>query len=214
VLRGLAAAIACVATTGIAAPLSQTEIIELCGNADDAAQCGRVIEETQLKRLPNLARRDGNALVISLYPSGSATFTDTDDAVNGRSYSLWNYLDSMNAVVIYTTFGDATGFTILQRSTNRRTDLPAEPIVSPDRQHLATADVCPTHCLNEIAVWRVTREGIRKELVWTPPASWSDAAARWKDADTLTLDYTASGSTSGTSVDRALSDAAWKRAAP
>ena len=76
------------------------EIVDLRG-AEDAAHCGRLIEEVQLKRLPNLARRDGDGLLVSLYPSGTATFTDSDDPVNGRSYSLWDFLDPINAVVLY-----------------------------------------------------------------------------------------------------------------
>ena len=152
--------------------------------------------------------------MVSLYPSGNATFTDIDDPVNGHSYSLWNYLDSVNAVVLFTTAGDATGFTLLQRSTNRRTDLPAEPSLSPDRQHLVTVDVCPTRCTNEVAVWRITRDAVKKDLVWTPAGAWSDASANWKDPETLTIEYTASGSTSGASLERKLADPTWKRAAP
>jgi hypothetical protein len=212
--RAVVATLACASALATAAPLTQSEIAELCASADDSSQCGRVIEETQLKRLPDLARRNGSALVVTLYPSGTATFTDSDDADNERSYSLWNYLDSINAVVLFTTTGDATGFTLLQRTTNRRTELPAEPVLAPDRQRLVTADICPTRCVNEVAVWRVTRDGVRKELVWTPPASWSDAAAKWKDADTLTIDYSTAAAPGSVSIDRKLVDPSWKRASP
>ena len=117
-----------------------------------------------MKRLPNLARREGNVLTVTLYPEGSAVFTDSDDSVNARSYSLWDYLDGINAVLVYTTTGDATTFTLLQRATNRRFELPTEPQLAPDRQHLVTADICEVQCSNEIAVWRVTRDSVRKEL--------------------------------------------------
>jgi hypothetical protein len=212
-LRLAAAAFACVAVVAAAAPMTRAEIAGLCSNAEDSAHCGRLIEEAQLKRLPSLARRDGNSLLISLYPSGTATFTDSDDAVNGRSYSLWNYLDAINAVVLYTTAGDATSFTLLQRTTDRRVELPSEPTLAPDRAHLVTADVCPTRCINEIAVWRLSRDGVRKDLVWSPPATWTDAAATWKDADTLNIEYS-EGTTSGATLQRKLSDAGWKRAVP
>ena len=49
--------------------------------------------------------------MVSLYPSGTATFTDVDDTVNGRSYSLWDSLDPINAVVLYTTTNNTTLFT-------------------------------------------------------------------------------------------------------
>ena len=197
-----------------AAPLPEGEIAQLCAAAEDTAHCGRLIEEVQLKRLPNLARREGNALHVSLFPGGTATFIDGDDPVNGRSYSLWDFIDGINAVVLYTSAGDSSGYTLLQRASNRRFDLPAEPQLSPDRTHLVTADVCASRCVNEIAVWKVTRDGIFKELAWSPGAAWIDAAAKWKDAGTLAIDYTSAGAATGAKLERALSDPAWKRLPP
>jgi hypothetical protein len=210
----LAAAMSWISLTGSATPLTQQEIVSLCGNAEDAAQCGRLIEEVQLKRLPNLARRDGDALLVSLYPSGTASFNDSDDPVNGRSYSLWDFIDAINAVVLYSTAGESTSFIVLRRTTNRRFDLPAEPQLSPDRLRIVTADVCPSRCVNEIAVWRVAPESLRKELVWTPAERWSDAAATWKDESTLAIEYTPAGSDKASIVERKLADPVWKRAAP
>ena len=197
-----------------ATPLAQREIVTLCANAEDAAHCGRLIEEVQLKRLPNLARRDGDVLLVSLYPSGAATFTDSDDPVNGRSYSLWDFLDPINAVVLYSTAGESTSFLVLRRTTNRRFDLPAEPQLSPDRLYIVTADVCPIRCTNEIAVWRVSPESLRKELVWTPGERWSDVTATWKDATTLAIEYTPAGADKAAIVERKLADPVWKRVGP
>jgi hypothetical protein len=112
-LRALAAAACCISPLALGAPVSNTELAEVCAQAEDSAHCGRLVEALQLKRLPNLARRERNVLSVSLYPSGSADFTDSDDAVNGRSYSLWDYLDGINAVLLYTTAGDNTTFTLL-----------------------------------------------------------------------------------------------------
>lgn len=208
--RALAAAACFASSIALGAPLSNTELAEVCAQAEDAAHCGRLVEAVQLKRLPNLARREGNVLSVSLYPSGSANFIDSDDPVSGRSYSLWDYLDGINAVVLYTTAGDATTFTLLQRATNRRIELPTEPELAPDRRRLVTADICESRCSNEIAVWRVGREGIRKELAWSPGPAWSDAVAKWKDAATLSFEYAGPGGT-GT-ADRRLDDPSWKRA--
>jgi hypothetical protein len=208
------AALSWISLAASAMPLTQQEIVNLCGNAEDAAHCGQLIEEVQLKRLPNLARRDGDTLLVSLYPSGTAAFKDSDDPVNGRSYSLWDFLDPINAVVLYSTAGESTSFIVLRRTTNRRFDLPAEPQLSPDRQHIVTADVCPTRCINEIAVWRVAPESLRKELAWTPGQRWSDAAATWKDESTLAVEYTPAGADKGAVVERKLSDPVWKRVAP
>ena len=72
-----------------------------------------------------------------------------------------------------------------------------------------TADVCEARCSNEVAVWLVTREGIRKELAWSPARSWIDAGANWKDAQTLAIEYTTL--TESGKIERALDDASWRR---
>jgi len=210
----LVVAVSWISLTAGATPLTRQEIVSLCGNAEDAAHCGRLIEEVQLKRLPNLARRDGALLLVSLYPSGSATFTDSDDPVNGRSYSLWDFLNPINAVVLYSTAGDSINFIVLARRTNRRFDLPAEPQLSPDRLHIVTADLCPSRCTNEIAVWRIAPESLVKELVLRPGEGWSDVAATWKDADTVAIEYTPSGADKAAIVERKLTDPVWKRVTP
>src|SRR6266496_2423189 len=122
--RALAAvAVCCASPLAYGAPLSNSELTEVCAQADDPVHCGRLVEAVQLKRLPNLARREGNVLTVTLYPAGSAIFTDSDDPVSGRSYSLWDYLDGINAVLVYTTAGDKASFTLLTRSNNRRYEL-------------------------------------------------------------------------------------------
>lgn len=210
--RALAAVLCLIPLFALGAPLTEAQIEKICAEADDSAHCGRLVEKVQLKRLPNLAQRKGNALLVSLFPAGTATFTDSDDAVSGRSYSLWDYLDGINAVLLYTTEGDNVSFTLLQRAGNRRFEFPAEPHLSPDGQRLLTADFCAQDCVNEVAVWRVSADGVRKELVWTPAEAWADASAQWKDADAVKIEYTA-GEKSGT-LERKLADPAWKRVPP
>jgi len=210
-LRILVVAAACIPLFATGTRLSDEEIAGACAKAEGQAHCGRLVEEIQLKRLPGLARRDGERLLVALYPSGTATFTDVDDPVKGRSYSLWDSLDPINAVVLYTTTNDATLFTLLQRTTNRRFDLPAEPQLSPDRQRLVTADICAKGCSGEIAVWRISKDDLKKELAWSPGSIWSDAAATWKSADTLTIVYTPAGQQGDATFERKLSDPSWTR---
>jgi len=209
VFRALAAGFSMAASLAAAVPPTNAELEEVCAQAEDAAHCGRLVEEMQMRRLPSLARREGRTLSVSLFPSGTATFTDSEDVIQGRSYSLWDYLDALNAVLLYTTAGDNVTFTLVQRANNRRVELPTEPQLAPDRRRLVTADVCERRCSNEIAVWRIAPEAIRKELAWPVDTSWLDAGAKWKDAETLTIEYTRADG-SGT-LERTLSDPAWKR---
>lgn len=200
------------AAAAFALPLTPEELIKVCAQAEDTSHCGRMVEEVQLKRLPYLATREGTVLKVSLYPSGAESFADTEALNGGRSYSLWDYLSEINAVVLYTTDGDDVTFTVLQRASGRKTSLPADPKLSPDRARLVTADFCEKRCVNELAVWRVTRDGIHKEWTWKPQEAWADAVASWKNVDTIAIEYSISGKDARSRVERRLSDASWVRA--
>ena len=199
------------AALGIATPLSPDELAAACVGTEGPSHCARKVEEIQLKRLPNLATRDGVTLKVSLYPTGVATFADTEALNGGRTYALWDFVSEVNAVVLFATDGSDSSFVFLQRTNGRRYDLPAEPKVSPDRAKLATADFCPSNCGNELAIWRVTRDGVYKELAWKPARPWDDAGVSWKDAGTLVLEYTPAGSATAATLERRLTDAGWRR---
>src|SRR2546423_5246597 len=140
---------------GISLPAAQ--VTELCANAEDQAHCGRLIEEVQLKRLPGLAVRDGDDLKVSLFPSGTTTFRDSVAITGAKSFTLWDYFDRINAVVLFTTDGDQTGFLLLQRTNGKQYRLPAEPILAPDRPPPVTVDICAKICAGAVAAsgaWR------------------------------------------------------------
>jgi hypothetical protein len=210
---GIALVFATCASFAHALSLPANQIAELCANAEDQAHCGRLIEEVQLKRLPDLAVRNGDDLKISLFPSGTATFRDSVALSGAKSFTLWDYLDWINAVVVFTTDGDQTGFILLQRANGRQYRMPSEPVLAPDRRHLVTVDICAKICDGDVTVWRVTRDDVVKELTWKPQPAWSDASATWVDAETLRFDY-AMGGDERRKQDRRLSDGVWMRARP
>lgn len=195
----------------VAVPVSLDEITQLCGGGPGPENCGRRIEAVQLKRLPDLARRDGGTLSVSLFPAGSTSFVDTGAQGRERTYSLYDYLSEINAVVLYVTDGTDASFLLLQRATGRRTELPADPRLSPDRQNLVTADFCANHCSSEIAIWHVTRDGVYRTHSWRPHASWSDASATWKGDATITVEYTLAGQSASAVLERRLTDSDWAR---
>jgi hypothetical protein len=194
-----------------AAPVSPERVIELCTQADGPAHCGRLIEAEQLKSLPNLAERDGDTLKIALFPTGSRAFVDSSARGGEKSYALWDYWSPVNAVVLFVTTGEALSYAVLQRATGQVTALPAEPTLAPDRQRVVVADFCADRCANELSIWRVTRDGLQRELSYRPTAAWTDVTATWKDAETLVVRYTPPGDTEARSVERTLAAADWKR---
>lgn len=207
----LCVCLALAAATAGANPLSSDELATICAQTEGSAHCARKVEELQLRRLPNLATRDGANLTVLLYPTGRAVFTDTEALNGGRSYSLWDFINELNAVVLFTVDGANVTFTLLQRTTGRKIELPAEPKVSPDRARIATADFCPSGCVNELAIWRVTRDGFHKEYSWAPKERWVDAGVSWKNPDTVVVEYTREGATASATLQRMLSDAGWLR---
>jgi hypothetical protein len=205
----VALALAAVASVAGAVPPTREELAQWCGEAEDAAHCGRLVEQQQLKRLPGLARRDGVHLRVALFPSGTTTFTDVENPLQMLSYSLFDSIDPINAVLLFKTDGEKSSFVLLQRAGNRTVELPSEPALSPDRQRLATADFCATGCVNELAIWRVTREGVVKELAWRSAEDLSDATPRWKDADTVVVEYSRPGDEARRTLERKLSQGGW-----
>jgi len=194
-----------------AAPVTQARITDLCAQAEGPAHCGRLIEADQLKALPNLAIRDGGTLKVLLYPTGAREFVDVDTLHGSTTWSLWDYWSQVNVVVLFTTDTDRLGYATLQRTTGQVTAVPAEPSLSPDRQHMAVADFCATNCDNEVSVWAVARDGIRKELGWKPDAPWTDVSVQWKGDNTVVLEYTPKGEDKPRTVEHRLVDAEWQR---
>jgi hypothetical protein len=194
-----------------AEPIARERMMELCANVEGPAHCARILEAEQLKALPDLAKREGDTLTVRLFPSGTRVLADSLAANTERSYALWDYWSPINAVVLFVASGDDVRYAVLQRATGQLTTLPAEPVLAPDRQRIAVADFCSRNCTNEVSVWRVSREGVRRELTFRPPADWSDVTVAWKDAETLVLQYDPAGGGERKSVDRKLAASDWKR---
>lgn len=212
-LRRAAGVLAAVAVAGAqAVPPTPERVMELCNNVESPAHCGRKVEAEQLKVLPNLAVRSGDTLRVSLYPSGTRDFVDSLGANAEKSYALWDYWSPINAVVLFVASGETITYAVLQRATGHFTALPAEPVLAQDRQRVAVADFCPRQCANELSVWRVTREGLVRELVYKPAAPWADVTVAWRDPDTLTISYQPAGADTPRTVERKLTAPDWRKA--
>ena len=195
-----------------AGSLSPAQVAALCGNAEDMSHCGRLIEEQQLKRFPDLATRDGDELRVALYPRGDVVFRDVVRPSSVEVYTLWDVLPQINGVLLFVNQGDRSSYLLLLRANGRQFRLPSEPALAPDRQSLVTADVCASGCDNEVALWRVTRDDVRKERVLRPDGPWSDVTAEWSGPDTVVVEYVRDGDPQRQSLRLARTDARWRPA--
>jgi hypothetical protein len=194
-----------------AAPPTPAELTKLCGNAEDQAHCGRLVEARQLPKLKAVATREGDELKIALLPVGLATFRDAVNIIGARTYAVWDYLEDLEAVVLFATDGDRTEFWIVARRGGGEFRVPSEPVLAPGHRRFATADFCADACDNELAVWRIDGSGVRKELTWKPSETWADAGVTWKGAEALAIEYTVAKASSPRTIERRINDATWTR---
>jgi len=197
-----------------AAPLPRAELVALCAEAEDQAHCGRLVEARQLRALSRIVERNGDELRVLLSPFGLSVFHDTVNVNGARTYAVWDYLENQETLVLFTTVGDRTAFLLVQRHTGEEYRVPSEPVMAPDDRRFATADFCARECDNEVAVWRIDRDHVRKEAAWTPPAAWSDVSVMWRGPDAIALEYSLPGETRPRTLERRLDDASWQKVRP
>jgi hypothetical protein len=210
-LVAIASLVAAGSMNAWAAPISRAELTSLCIEAEDAAQCGRLVEQRQLRALSRIVERDGNELRVSLSPFGLTIFRDSANVRGTRSYAVWDYVEDLDTLVLFTTNGDRSGFMLVQRRGGGEYGLPAEPVFSPDREHFVTVDVCPRECDNEITLWRIGRESVAKVAQWRPPADWTDASATWRGDGRIAIDYSSSSEGASRTIERRLADPSWQK---
>ena len=174
------------------------------------SHCGRLIEEQQLRRFPGVATRDGEELRVTLFPRGDLVFRDVVRPTAVESYTLWDVMPEINGVLLFVNQGDRSSYLLVMRGNGRRFRLPSEPALSPDRQYVVTADFCASGCDNEVALWRVSRDDVRKERTLRAPAPWSDATAEWTGPDTIEVDYVVEGQAQRQQLRLGRADPRWR----
>ena len=187
-----------------AAPLTPAELTRLCTNAEDQAHCGRLVEASRLPALKKIVTREGDELRIALVPAGLTVFRDAINIIGARTYAVWDYVEDVDAIVLFATDGDRTEFWLVQRRGGAEFRLPSEPVLAPGHKRFATADCCADGCANELAIWRIDDPGVRKELAGNPAEPWRDAGVTWKGTETLAIEYTPDSDARPRSLERRL----------
>jgi hypothetical protein len=212
-LRGAGAwtLLASLAVAGLAhaAPPTPAELTALCASAEDQAHCGRLIEARQLPRVARFVERDGDELRVSLVPFGLTILRDSVEVNGAKSYAVWDYLEDADTLVLFATDADRTSFLLVQRRGGAEYRVPSEPVLAPDGRHFATADFCAEGCDNQVVVWRIASNGVRRELAWTPDAAWSDVSVAWRAPDTLKIEYALPDRPGSRIAERRLGDPGW-----
>lgn len=193
-------------TPGATALPPTTEVAAICADATSARHCIRKVEAIQLRRFPQLARREGDRLVLELR-GAPASFDDTGE----RAYAFWGYLAAIDAVAVYAQAGDSMHMLLVLRPSGASVELANEPLLSPDAARVATVDFCDVGCDNEIVIWRIDAAAVRKERYYRPRTRWLDVSARWKDGDTLVIERRTEALPGPASFEFRLGDPGWVR---
>jgi hypothetical protein len=194
-----------------ASPISAADLAALCRDVEDQAQCGRLVEARKLRALPGIAERNGDELRVTLVPFGLSVFHDTINFRGARTYAVWDYLEHFDTLVLFTTVGERTGFLLVQRRSGEEYRVPSDPVIAPDERHFATADFCERECDNEVAIWRIDRQSVRKEATWVPLAPWSDVSVTWRGPDAIAIEYSQRDEPRLQTIERRLDDPSWKK---
>lgn len=193
---GWALALVAIAPTVVqAAPPSHQAILKACDEAENAAQCERLLEAEQIKQFPAVAAREGR--VLRLKARVAAAPIELRDAGNPndetgaayRAHAFWDYWPQRKSAVVSVTTPAGDYFLVVDLDRGTQTRVPAEPLLAPDSQRFLVADLCEKRCANLIQIWRFDRDRLVRERTFKPAEKWYEADVAWRDASTIAIEY-------------------------
>jgi hypothetical protein len=171
-------------------PPTPGQMAELCKGTEDLRECGRKVEQAQLKGLDEVATRNGKLLSIKLNESGAAHFLDVGAAEGGEAFSFFAYHAIADAVTLYHSRQDKLGFMVVLRNGGAGSAVPNEPIFSSSGGEFLTVDVCKKECEQRVTLWRVRGDVIRRHAEWIVPSQFSDAQAAFTPSGSVWVELT------------------------
>lgn len=182
-------------TVAQAAPPSHQAILKACDEAENAAQCERLLEAEQIKQFPAVAAREDR--VLRLKARAGAAPIELRDAGNPddetgaayRAHAFWDYWPQKRSAVVSVTTQAGDYYLVVELDRGTQTRVPAEPLLAPDGQRFLVADLCEKQCANLIQIWRFDRDRLVRERTFKPAEKWYEADVAWRDASTIAIEY-------------------------
>lgn len=157
----------------------------VCDTLTNSFECARAIEERQLSRAADVARR-GDTLRLVLAGGDTARLVDEGEQADVRRYSYQDRWTDPGYFLLQLQFYEGSAYLLIDDSTGERTRLPDWPLRSPDGRRFAvlSLDLEAGYVPNTLQVWAF--EDGRPELEWeTEPDAWGPAEGEWVDVTTL-----------------------------
>ncbi|WLI88465.1 hypothetical protein Q4S45_17275 [Massilia sp. R2A-15] len=148
------------------------------------------IEQQALSANAPIARRDGNALLLTLATKSVARLNSVPSCA-GPEDCLHYHLMGMSPDrqffdVAAQAYESATRFWI-SRASGQRVEVYAEPHASPDRKYIVSANPVEFGGTNGVFVWEVERGELRERFRSEPSDHRLYGFVRWVDASTVQL---------------------------
>ena len=166
------------------------DLTVLCQGVSNAYDCGRRVEQYQLERRPQNARRAGDTLVVLLAEGQEARFVDRNiEDDTGVWHTYHGFLATVGYHVVHVLLYEGTGYQVVGHATGNMVPVHAPPVVSPDGRRFATAseDLESGYNPTAIQIWRL--DPVAAVLEWTlepaggsiPPDgdAWGPHDIRW-----------------------------------
>jgi hypothetical protein len=163
---------------------------EICKGTEDLRECGRKVEQAQVKGLNEIITRNGKLLSIKLNESGAAHFVDVGAAEGGEAFSFFAYHAIADAVTLYHSKQDKLDFMVVLRNGGAGSTVPNEPIFSSTGNEFLTVDVCKKDCEQRVTLWRIRGDTIRRHAEFLIASQFSDAAAAFTPSGTVWVELT------------------------
>lgn len=154
----------------------------------DAWACADSVERDALGRAGQAVERRGDTLLVRPTHGPEVRLaTDTTDADRWVIYRYQGFLPDVGQHLVAAGFYEGGEYLLVDRTTGRRVDVPARPVVSPGGQRfvVASLDLEAGYGPNRIAVWRITAGGPMLEWSLDGGTAWGARDPVWITDDEL-----------------------------
>jgi len=143
---------------------------DLCSGIENSLECAREIERYQLRKQENTARvkRAGARLELRLADGRWLEISDAQkpgDETSVIQFNFREFLPEIDCYLLHRQHYEGADYLLIHARAGSRYELHDVPVVSPDRQRLATASdgVAGGYNPNAVQIWRLTKDGLELE---------------------------------------------------
>jgi len=148
------------------------------------------LEAAVLKELPQIAKRTGKTLSLSLNAKGSVDFKTVDTCAGPQDckiYRLVGLSPDRQFFVVKVNLWEGSNVYWVSRSTGVKYEVYLEPRLSPDGKNIVTAIPSEAYDINGVFLWEIRGDGLTKKFHFEPTEYALYSFVRWLSPDAVEL---------------------------